>query len=160
MAFWTPISCSIVGIRAAFWHLSELGRTVIGVGDSIDRRRLVIIDDSEITLAVLVSVLSASGFEVRGVTTLQKFLNVLTDWKPHMVVTDLYMPEMSGDALCTWLRSQMQTAKIPVVICSSAPEQELAMLAAIVGADGYVSKDAGPEALATKLHALCEEIVF
>ena len=125
-----------------------------------DVKRIVLIDDSEITLAVLKPILETAGFEVRAVSTLRKFLNAVLDWKPHLIVTDLYMPEMSGADLCTWLRSQVQTAKTPVIICSSAPDAELAEVARSVGADGYVSKQAGPEALPAKLHALCEEIVF
>lgn len=125
-----------------------------------DVKRIVLIDDSEVTLAVLKPILETSGFEVRAVSTLRKFLNAVLDWKPHLIVTDLYMPEMSGADLCTWLRSQVQTAKTPVIICSSAPDAELAEVARSVGADGYVSKQAGPEALPAKLHALCEEIVF
>ena len=122
--------------------------------------RLVLIDDSELSLAVMVPMLTAAGFEVRGVSTLRKFLNVVLDWKPHVIVTDLYMPEMSGAELCTWLRQQVQTARTPVILCSSAPDAELAEIAQSVGADGYVSKQAGPEALPAKLHALCEEIIF
>lgn len=122
--------------------------------------RLVLIDDSEVTLAVLTPLLVEAGFEVRAVSTLRKFINAVLDWKPHLIVTDLYMPEMSGAELCTWLRKQVQTAKTPVIICSSAPDAELAEVARSVGADGYVSKQAGPEALPAKLHALCEEIVF
>jgi len=122
--------------------------------------RLVLIDDSEVTLSVLTPLLVQAGFEVRAVSTLRKFLNAVLDFKPHMIVTDLYMPEMSGAELCTWLRNQVQTAKTPVIICSSAPDAELEEVARSVGADGYVSKQAGPEALPAKLHALCEEIIF
>ena len=122
--------------------------------------RLVLIDDSEVTLSLLTPMLEKAGFEVRAVSTLRKFLNAVLDFKPHLIVTDLYMPEMSGAELCTWLRNQVQTAKTPVIICSSAPDQELEEVARTVGADGYVSKQAGPEALPAKLHALCEEIVF
>jgi twitching motility two-component system response regulator PilH len=125
-----------------------------------EAKRLVLIDDSELVLAVMGPVLTEAGFDVRAVSSLRKFLNVVLDWKPHLIVTDLYMPEMSGAELCTWLRMQVQTAKIPVIICSSAPEAELAEVARTAGADGYVSKEAGPEALPAKLHALCEEIIF
>jgi CheY-like chemotaxis protein len=125
-----------------------------------ETRRLVLIDDSELSLAVMVPVLTEAGFDVRGVSSLRKFLNTVLDWKPHLIVTDLYMPEMSGAELCTWLRKQVQTAKTPVILCSSAPDEELAEVARTVGADGYVSKQAGPEALPAKLHALCEEIIF
>jgi hypothetical protein len=37
---------------------------------------------------------------------------------------------------------------------------ELRRVTRTAGADGYVSKNEGPEALPSKLHALCEEIVF
>ena len=123
-------------------------------------RRLVLIDDSEIVLAVLGPALVDAGFEVRAVSSLRHFLNVVLDWKPHMIVTDLYMPGMSGAELCSWLRAQIQTAKTPIIICSSAPNEELARVVQEVGADGYVSKDDGPEALGVRLKELSEEILW
>ena len=122
--------------------------------------RIVMIDDSEIQLAVVSKLLEEAGFEVRAVSSLRKFVNTVLDWKPNLIVTDLYMPEMSGAQLCTWLRQQVQTAQTPIIICSSADDAELARVARGVGADGYVSKSAGPEALPAKLHALCDEILF
>jgi|MudIll2142460700_1097286.scaffolds.fasta_scaffold10952_4 CheY-like chemotaxis protein len=127
---------------------------------SDEARRLVLIDDSEIVLAVMTHVLTAAGFEVRAVSSLRKFVNAVMDWRPHVIVTDLYMPEMTGAELCTWLRKQVQTAKTPIIICSSAPDDELDRVARQVGADGYVSKDAGPEALSAKLQELCDQILF
>lgn len=121
---------------------------------------MVLIDDSEIVLAVLAPLLTEAGFEVRAVSSLRRFVNAVMDWKPHVIVTDLYMPEMTGAELCTWLRKQVETAKTPIIICSSAPDEELARVAKQVGADGYVSKHAGPEALPARLRALCDEILF
>jgi DNA-binding response OmpR family regulator len=123
-------------------------------------RRLVLIDDSELVLAVLGPALIEAGFEVRAVSNLRQFLNVVLDWKPHVIVTDLYMPDMSGAELCNWLRAQIQTAKTPIIICSSAPDEELARVVREVGADGFVSKESGPEALGIRLNELCEEILW
>jgi CheY-like chemotaxis protein len=125
-----------------------------------DSPRLVLVDDSDIVLAVMSDVLEKAGFEVRAVSSLRRFVNTVLDWKPHLIVTDLYMPDMSGAQLCTWLRGQLETARIPVIICSSAADEELAKVARDVGADGYVSKQAGPDALPAKLRALCEDIIF
>jgi CheY-like chemotaxis protein len=125
-----------------------------------EAHRIVMIDDSEIQLAVVSKVLEDAGFEVRAVSSLRRFVNAVLDWQPHLIVTDLYMPEMNGAELCSWLRRQVQTAKTPVIICSSAEDSELERVVRAVGADGYVSKSAGPDALPSKLHALCEEIVF
>ncbi len=122
--------------------------------------RLVLIDDSPPALEIMAHVLAQAGFEVRAMSSLRKFVNAVLDWRPHLIVTDLHMPDMTGAELCTWLRRQMQTARTPIVFCSSAPEAELAALARQSGADGFVSKQAGPEALTKRLQELCEEIVW
>jgi len=125
-----------------------------------NRRKLLLIDDSEIVLAVETALLSEAGFEVRAVSSLREFLNALLDWKPHVIITDLYMPEMSGVDLCQWLRQQVTTARIPIVLCSSAPEADLAEVARAVGADAFISKDGGLDALPERLNALCDEILW
>lgn len=125
-----------------------------------ERRKLLLIDDSEIVLAVETDLLSKAGFEVRAVSSLRAFLNALLDWKPHIIITDLYMPEMSGAELCQWLRQQVNTAKIPIVLCSSAPPAKLEEIARTIGADAYISKESGFAALPEKLHALCDEILW
>jgi CheY-like chemotaxis protein len=125
-----------------------------------DSRRLLLIDDSEIALAYAESVLTEAGFEVRAVGSLRTFQTVLSSWRPHLVVTDLYMPEMNGAELCQWLRRQVATARIPIVLCSSAPDQELALVARAVGADAYISKVDGLDALPERLNSLCEEILW
>jgi CheY-like chemotaxis protein len=126
----------------------------------VDNRRLLLIDDSEIALAYAESVLTEVGFDVRAVSSLQAFQTVLSSWKPHLIVTDLYMPEMNGAELCQWLRREVATARIPIVLCSSAPDDELAVVARAVGADAYLSKLTGLDALPGRLNALCDEILW
>ena len=126
----------------------------------VDSRRLLLIDDSEIALAYAESVLTEVGFEVRAVSSLRAFQSVLADWKPHLIVTDLFMPEMNGAELCQWLRREVATARIPIVLCSSAPDHELAAVARAVGADAHVSKVDGLDTLPDRLTALCDEIVW
>lgn len=126
----------------------------------VGRQRLLLIDDSELILAAEEAVLTEAGFEVRAVSSLREFVNAVIDWHPHMIVTDLYMPDMKGDELCQWLRKQVQTAKIPIVICSCAPDAELAEIARMVGADAYVSKNDGLDALPVRLRQLCNEILW
>lgn len=128
--------------------------------ERVDSRRLLLIDDSEIALAYAESVLTDAGFEVRAVGSLRTFQTVLASWRPHLIVTDLYMPEMNGAELCQWLRREVATARIPIVLCSSAPDQELAVVARAVGADAYISKVDGLDALPDRLNALCNEILW
>lgn len=127
---------------------------------SFDRLKLLVIDDSEIVLAAEEAALSAAGFEVRAVSSLRSFLNALLDWKPHVVITDLYMPEMSGAELCTWIRRQMPTMRIPIVVCSSAPETELQEIVRDIGADACISKHAGLAELQGRVRDLCDNIIW
>lgn len=122
--------------------------------------RVLLIDDSEIVLEATTAVLTDAGFEVRAVGSLQRFLNALLDWKPHVVVTDFYMPEMSGAELCTWIRRQMPTLRIPIVVVSTAPEEELATVVRDAGADAWISKTCGLAGMAERIRELTEGIVF
>jgi CheY-like chemotaxis protein len=122
--------------------------------------RIVLIDDSEIVLRVLGRAMSDAGFDVRAVSSLRDFVPLVMEWKPHLIVTDLYMPDLSGAELCTWLRGKVQTARTPIVICSGAPDAELRRVVKEVGADGFVSKSEGSAGLGAKLKELCEEIVW
>src|SRR5258706_4414993 len=116
----------------------------------VDCGQPLLIDDSELALAYAESVLTEVGFDVRAVSSLRAFQTVLASWKPHLIVTDLYMPEMNGAELCQWLRREVATARIPIVLCSSAPDNELAVVARPVGADAYLSKLAGLDALSDR----------
>jgi CheY-like chemotaxis protein len=130
------------------------------VEDRNDTRRLLLIDDSAIALEFAEFVLSDAGFEVRTASSLQVFQETLATWKPHLIVTDLNMPEMSGVELCQWLRHEIATARIPLVLCSSTPDKELAKIAQDVRADAYFSKTDGLEALPALLNKLCDEILW
>lgn len=125
-----------------------------------EKRRLLLIDDSELILAVQTHVLTEAGFEVRAVSSLRAFVNALIDWKPHIIVTDLYMPEMSGAELCQWLRKQVATSHIPIVLCSSASDAELAEIAKTSGAAAFLSKQQGMAQLPARLAELCDEILW
>jgi CheY-like chemotaxis protein len=125
-----------------------------------DKRRILLIDDSELILAAEKLVLVEAGYDVHAVSSLRQFVNAVMDWQPHLIVTDHYMPDMTGGELCTWLRRQEQTKRTPIVICSTAADAELAEIAKQVGADGYVSKANGLDALPARLRQLFEEIVW
>lgn len=130
------------------------------VTEHTERQKLLLIDDSEITLAIEKAILSRHGFAVQTTSSLNSFLELLEQWRPHVVITDVHMPGMSGDELCRWLRKQMTTSRIPIVLCSSLPESQLREMAMKIGADAYVSKDNGLDDLGDRLQSLCDEILW
>ncbi len=122
--------------------------------------KILIIDDSEITLAMEKAVLEQHGYEVRATSTLVQFESTLKDFRPHLILTDIHMPEVKGTDICRVLKQEYDTQDIPIVLFSSLDDAALAKLAEQVGADGYLSKNHGLEQLAAKVNELVESIVW
>lgn len=124
------------------------------------KRRILLIDDSEITLALEKSVLESRGYDVRATSTLMEFEKTLQAWKPHLILTDIHMPEATGADICRTLKNEYGTQDIPIVLFSSLPDDELSRLAEQVGADGYLSKANGLDAMGEKIDELVESIIW
>jgi CheY-like chemotaxis protein len=125
-----------------------------------EKRKILLIDDSEITLALEKSVLESRGYDVRATSTLMEFEKTLQAWKPHLILTDIHMPEATGADICRTLKNEYGTQDIPIVLFSSLPDDELSRLAEQVGADGYLSKANGLDAMGEKIDELVESIIW
>jgi CheY-like chemotaxis protein len=125
-----------------------------------ERRRILLIDDSEITLAMEKAVLEGRGYEVKATSTLVEFEKTLESFKPHLILTDLHMPDAKGTDICRTLKNEFKTQDIPIVIFSSLGDEELGKLAHQVGADGFLSKANGLEALGEKIDELVDSILW
>jgi PleD family two-component response regulator len=89
-----------------------------------------------------------------------EFERVLADFKPDLILTDIHMPEVQGTDICRTLKREYQTQDLPIVLFSSLGDDELERLAHQVGADGFLSKMHGLEALGEKVDALVESILW
>ncbi len=124
------------------------------------RRRVLLIDDSEISLHFAEQVLVRAGWDVTTSTEVVEFKATLGDWKPDVILTDVSMPGMSGIELCRLLKSNYETAHVPVLLFSALSNDELEVLARECEADGYLSKVNGLERLPEELAFLIENTVF
>lgn len=70
---------------------------------------------------------------------------------PHLVLLDLKMPRASGFELLKWIRAQPHLCRLPVVILSGSELHEDIRLAFHQGANSYLIKPLGFEALVTMI---------
>lgn len=122
--------------------------------------RVVVVDDSDVSLAMLQAVLEEQRFEVRCAATIEEFYEVVQTFSPDVIVSDVSMPGMSGVELCRALKAGYDTAHVPIVLCSGRSTEELQALAATCGADGFLSKGDVGERLAEELTLLCRELAW
>jgi len=116
------------------------------------KKKLLLVDDCEVTLLVEKVLLESRGYEVQTVSELSAFEDAVAAFQPDVVLTDIQMPEASGVELCR--RLKQTSRQLPVVLVSSMDEVELHALAQQAGADGSISKAEGMEALGEKMDAL------
>ena len=122
--------------------------------------KVLLIDDSEISLHFVAGVLQRAGYEVRTANDVEKLETVLGDWRPDIILTDVNMPGVSGLELCRMLKSNYETAHVPVVLYSAAPNHELEGMARDCEADGFLSKSNGLDRLPKELAHMIETAVF
>jgi CheY-like chemotaxis protein len=121
-------------------------------------RRVLIIDDDPIVLAMSADLLNKAGFSVRTAHTLSAFYLATAAWRPEITLMDVCMPEMNGPELCRLVKTSIPGQ--PVVLFSALPEDHLENLAKTCGADAHVAKTEGLAGLVDTVTELCERIIW
>jgi two-component system cell cycle response regulator len=118
--------------------------------------RVLLVDDSPSVRQVLSRRLIERGYEViqapDGVTAAE----VALAQPPDFVVSDLWMPGISGVQLCRLLRAEPRTSHVPVVLITGESQRRSRFWARTAGAAAYVTKD-DPTALFETLERLVAE---
>jgi len=107
------------------------------------RVRLLLIDESEMTLELMQERLVAEGADVRIAVALGEVDSIVANWCPNMVVANVKRADLAGDALCARLKHAVGSQELRILLCSTLPDAELRLLAMAAGADGFVSKSRG-----------------
>ena len=97
---------------------------------------LVVDDEAQIT-RVLKTTLSSQGYGIRSASDGEEALQLMKDWTPDLVVTDLRMPNMDGLELCRRIRTE---SHIPIIVLSVKGEETIKVEALDAGADDYITK--------------------
>ena len=113
------------------------------------RRILVVDDESQIT-RVLRTTLSSRGYDLRIANDGETALEIMKDWSPDLVITDLSMPNLDGLELCRRLRTYSQ---VPIIVLSVRGEERTKVQALDAGADDYVTKPFGVQELLARVRA-------
>ncbi|HVG08847.1 MAG TPA: diguanylate cyclase [Thermoanaerobaculia bacterium] len=116
--------------------------------------RILVVDDSEITRAILARTLRGAGFEVLEARDGAEGAVKALRERPAVVVTDLEMPTMDGFPLLRLLKADPLSSHIPVLILTSHGEAASRFWSLRTGADAYLTKDYRPQQLVTTVARL------
>ena len=99
--------------------------------------RILVVDDEPQITRVLRTTLSTQRYDVRVANDGETALEIMKDWSPDLVITDVSMPNMDGLALCREVRMR---SDVPIIVLSVKEDERTKVKALDLGADDYVTK--------------------
>jgi two-component system KDP operon response regulator KdpE len=115
-----------------------------------EHSRILVVDDETQITRVLRTSLSAQAYEIRVANDGEMALEIMKDWSPNLIITDLAMPNLNGVQLCRQIRA---TSEIPIIVLSVRGEERQKIEALDAGADDYVSKPFSMNELLARVRA-------
>jgi CheY-like chemotaxis protein len=86
--------------------------------------RILLVDDDGAFRAVAAMALEDAGYMVVEAADAFEALDLLQEIRPDVIISDLNMPLMDGQALCNRVRGEPHLAAIPFVILSAYLEAD------------------------------------
>jgi two-component system KDP operon response regulator KdpE len=115
-----------------------------------EKTHILVVDDEPQITRVLRTTLSAEGYETRVANDGEMALEIMRDWQPHVIVTDLAMPNLDGVGLCRRIRAFSQ---VPIIVLSVRNQERQKIEALDAGADDYMTKPFSSNELMARIRA-------
>ncbi len=106
----------------------------------LQARRILVVDDSLSVRKGLMQLLQDAAYEVKGAGDGMEAIRALESFKPHLVCTDMEMPNMNGMELAQHLRMQETTRHLPIIMITSRSTEKHREQAMRAGVDIYLTK--------------------
>jgi diguanylate cyclase (GGDEF)-like protein len=110
---------------------------------SVDKHRILIVDDAATNIEILNEVLGAeydSLFAMDGATALR----LAVEQEPDLILLDVVMPGLDGHEVCMRLKAEPRTKGIPVIFISGLSDESDEAKGLEIGAIDYITKPFSP----------------
>lgn len=142
---------STPGIGTRFWFDVDLPADIsrsIKVADDGDpivgyaggRKRVLVVEDIKDNRSALTELLAGLGFELDEADSAPRALRIIARRIPDLIITDLIMPQMSGQELIRKVRSQKLMRGVPIIAVSADLAPSQVESATTAGCDVFIPK--------------------
>ncbi len=109
--------------------------------------KVIVIDDEPFILMMIEDKLKKAGIKVITLRGSINAMSVIKNEKPDLIILDWMMPELSGIELCKMLKSDPDTAGIPIFMLTAKGQEADEQLGLKCGVTRYITKPFSPRAL-------------
>lgn len=121
-------------------QLPEVVESLIERASLLEKRRIMVVDDSQLIISIVQKGLQKEGFDVITARDGKEALDKLEKDRPDLIISDLNMPVMDGMTFCRTLRQNQEYAVIPFVCMSSENDRSRMRQMLQIGAATYIVK--------------------
>ncbi|HEX2165985.1 MAG TPA: response regulator [Longimicrobiales bacterium] len=119
-----------------------------------ERQLILLVDDDPHDREIYGSILCYNGFDVMCANDGTSGINLARRAMPDLVLLDIGLPDLHGLDLCSSLRTDTDTAAIPVIALSAYAETRMGEQARLAGCTRYIEKPASPVAVLHEIEQL------
>jgi two-component system KDP operon response regulator KdpE len=127
------------------------GTRIGSSGGMSDIPRILVVDDDPQNLQVLRTALTSQGYEIRAAADAESALDAFSEWKPHLLLTDLRLSHADGLELCGRIRA---ISRVGIIVVSGKTAEDAKVDALDAGADDYLTKPFGIRELLARVRAV------
>lgn len=113
--------------------------------------KILVIEDDKTVRDELTLLLQNSGYEVMSLSSFDNTLEDIINSKVDLVLLDINIPGLNGEAVLEKLR---QTSNVPVIMVTSRNTESDEVLSMSYGADDYITKPYNPNILLLRIGAV------
>jgi len=116
-----------------------------------DNKRIVVIDDEQSVREVVQAYLEKDGYHVFVAENGTEGLALAERMGPALIVLDLMLPDVSGEEICSEIRSR---SDVPILMLTAKASEEERVAGLVSGADDYLIKPFSPRELVARVKAV------
>jgi diguanylate cyclase (GGDEF)-like protein len=138
-----------VAIQAEHETVTVLGR-ILDLLQSREQEpyRVLVVEDSPTAVAMIQRSLAQHGIDSHPIGNPQLLLSAVEQYRPDLVLMDMYMPHCTGVEATRVLRQMTDYQSLPVVYLSSETDMGMQVEALRLGGDQFLTKPCNPVLLA------------
>jgi len=122
--------------------------------NTMSGKQVLVVDDEEDVLELVRFNLSKEGYRVNCATTGEEAIESIRSTHPDLMILDLMLPGMDGLEVTRFLKKNLETRNIPIVMLTAKTEESDVLTGLEMGADDYVTKPFSPRILAARVKAV------
>ena len=102
-------------------------------------QRILIVEDNDDLRNYPIDMFKTS-YNVQSCPNGKEALVIIREFNPNLVISDIMMPEMGGDELCSAIKGDLEISHIPVILLTALGDEKNMLEGLEIGADAYITK--------------------